>query len=123
MSVLDFARWAGWNAGGGNRPPALVRPETLARWHQMVIAIPPRPGAAPGTPGQGRYGLGWGERTVPWAPHPLLHHAGSNTMNLAYAWIDPRRDLAIVIVTNLGGDRAQAALEALSQELYRRFAE
>src|SRR5829696_2857189 len=26
MSVLDFARWAGWNAAVGHRGPALVRP-------------------------------------------------------------------------------------------------
>ena len=29
MSVLDFARWAGWHAGEGRRGPNLVRPETL----------------------------------------------------------------------------------------------
>lgn len=30
MSVLDFARWAGWNAGEGKRGPKLVRPQTLS---------------------------------------------------------------------------------------------
>jgi CubicO group peptidase (beta-lactamase class C family) len=40
LSVLDFARWAGWNAGAGKRGPALVRPETLKKLHTMVIAMP-----------------------------------------------------------------------------------
>jgi CubicO group peptidase (beta-lactamase class C family) len=27
LSILDFAKWAGWNAGEGKRGPALVKPE------------------------------------------------------------------------------------------------
>jgi CubicO group peptidase (beta-lactamase class C family) len=122
MSVLDFARWAGWNAGAGKRGPALVKPDTLARLHAMVIAIPPRNDAPPGTPGLGRYGLGWGEVNVPWAKGPLIHHGGSNTKNLAHVWLDPQRDLAVVVVTNLGGPRADAALKAVVAELYPRYA-
>lgn len=33
MSVLDFARWAGWNAGEGKRSPALLKPGTLKLLH------------------------------------------------------------------------------------------
>jgi CubicO group peptidase (beta-lactamase class C family) len=33
LSLLDFAAWAGWNAGEGRRGPALVRPETLRKLH------------------------------------------------------------------------------------------
>ncbi|QEH38817.1 D-alanyl-D-alanine carboxypeptidase precursor [Aquisphaera giovannonii] len=122
MSVLDFARWAAWNAGGGRRGPALVRPETLARLHAKVIDIPARKGTAPGTPTIGGYAMGWGEVNVPFSREPLLHHAGSNTKNLAQVWIDPRRDLAIVLMTNLGGDRADDALKKLAAELYGRYA-
>ncbi|WP_431270145.1 serine hydrolase domain-containing protein [Dankookia sp. P2] len=60
LSVLDFAAWAGWHAGQGKRAPALVTPGTLRRLHTQVIAMPPRPDAAPGTPGRGGYALGWG---------------------------------------------------------------
>ena len=31
MSILDFANWAGWNAGDGKRKPYLVKPETSAQ--------------------------------------------------------------------------------------------
>src|SRR5262245_65930513 len=61
MSVLDFARWAGWNAGEGKRGPALVRPETMRKLHTPVISMPPKPDAPPGTPPGGWYGLGWGQ--------------------------------------------------------------
>ena len=57
MSVLDFARWAGWNAGEGKRGPKLVQPETLKKLHTPVISMPEKEGAAPGTPSHGKYAL------------------------------------------------------------------
>jgi hypothetical protein len=33
MSVLDFARWAGWNAGEGKREPKSIQPATLKKLH------------------------------------------------------------------------------------------
>jgi CubicO group peptidase (beta-lactamase class C family) len=122
MSVLDFARWAGWNAGAGKRGPALVKPETLKRLHTPVIETPEKKDAPPGTPTRGKYGLGWGEVSVPWAPQPLLYHAGSNTMNLAHIWLEPQSDFALVIVTNISGSRANEALIALAPQLYAKFA-
>jgi len=122
MPVLDFARWAGWNAGAGKREPKLVRPETLKKLHTMVVSMPKKKDASPGTPAHGKYGLGWGELPVEWAPQPLLFHGGSNEMNLAHIWVDPKRDFAMVIVTNIGGKRAEEALFALAPALYARFA-
>ncbi len=118
MSILDFASWAGWNAGEGKRKPYLVKPETLRKLHTPVITMPERKDAAPGTPASGKYALGWGELTVPWAPHPVLYHGGSNGMNLAHIWVDTRRDIALVTATNIGGKKANEALFALMRELY-----
>jgi CubicO group peptidase (beta-lactamase class C family) len=122
MSVLDFARWAGWNAGRGKRGPALVRPATLKKLHTPIIEMPEKKDAAPGTPARGKYGLGWAEMLVEWAPAPLLYHGGSNGMNLAHIWIDPKSDFAMVMVTNIGGAKADRALFALAPGLYARFA-
>ncbi|MBM5823157.1 MAG: beta-lactamase family protein [Cyanobacteria bacterium K_Offshore_surface_m2_011] len=122
MSVLDFARWAGWNAGEGRRGPALVRPATLKKLHTPVVAIPSAPNGGPGTPAQGKYGLGWAEVTVSWAPGRLLQHTGSNEMNLAHIWLEPRRDLGMVVLTNRGDGKAHAALLTVAQQLYGRFA-
>jgi len=66
--------------------------------------------------------LGWGVVTVSWAPGPLIQHTGSNGMNLAHIWLEPKRDVAMVVVTNLGGDQADAALLAVAEQLYGRFA-
>lgn len=122
MSILDFARWAGWNAGEGKRNPALVKPETIRKLHTPVITMPERKDAAPGTPPGGKYAFGWGELTVDWAPYPLLYHGGSNGMNLAHIWLDTKRDFAIVIVTNISGQKANTAFFALANELYTKFA-
>ena len=122
MSILDFARWAGWNAGEGKRGPQLVRPETLKKLHTPVASMPERKHAAPGTPARGRYALGWGELDADWAPEPLIYHGGSNQKNLAHVWLDTKRDFALVIATNIGGSKADAALYALAPVLYAKFA-
>jgi CubicO group peptidase (beta-lactamase class C family) len=120
MSIGDFARWAGWNAGGGRRGPALVTPDTLARLHkvhvEMTIANP-----RPGTPKSGGYAMGWGVVRPPWWDAPLLTHNGSNGMNLATVSIDPGRDFGIVAATNIGGEGAEAALLEVAEHLFREF--
>ncbi len=121
MSVLDFAAWAGWNAGQGKRGPELVKPGTLEKLHQWVVEMPDKEDPPPGTPPGGRYALGWGQLDVDWADRPLLYHGGSNGMNLAHIWIDLEQDLAMVTMTNISGERANTALFSLAEELYSKF--
>jgi hypothetical protein len=84
--------------------------------------MPEMKAAAPGTPSHGKYALGWGELLMDWAPQPLIYHGGSNEKNLAHIWLDPRRDFAMVVVTNIGGSKANEALFTLAPELYAKFA-
>jgi CubicO group peptidase (beta-lactamase class C family) len=121
LSILDFAAWAGWNAGEGRREPALVRPETLRKLHTPVIDMPPRPDAKPGTPSRGGYGLGWGNMMMPFTPEPFVFHGGSNELNLAYIMLQPKNDLAMVMTANVAGAAADKALIALAEDLYQRF--
>ena len=121
MSVLDFAIWAAWNAGEGKRAPALVKAETLRKLHTKVIDMPPKPDAPPGTPSSGGYGFGWGTVSLPFSPEPFLYHGGSNQMNLAFILLQPKHDFGMVIMTNVGGPKADEALKVLSAELYKRF--
>ena len=122
MSVLDFARWAGWNAGEGKRGPALVSAENLRKLHTPAIMMPVNKDAPPGTPPGGGYAFGWGELPVIWAPYPLTFHGGSNMMNLAHIWLDTRKDFAMVIMANIGGPKADEAFKHLAEELYKKFA-
>jgi CubicO group peptidase (beta-lactamase class C family) len=118
LSVLDFATWAGWNAGEGKRGPALIGPDTLRRLHTRVIDIQ-APDAKPGTPPTGSYCLGWGIVTLPLSPEPFLFHGGSNVMNLAYAMLQPANDFAMVLMTNAAGKPADDGLKAVAAQLYQ----
>jgi CubicO group peptidase (beta-lactamase class C family) len=122
LSVLDFATWAAWNAGGGRRAPILVRPETLRKLHTKVVDMPTKADAPVGTPSAGSYAFGWVTVTPPFASEPFLFHGGSNEMNVAYIMLQPKRDFGIVMMTNVGGKRADQAMIALGEALYKRFA-
>jgi CubicO group peptidase (beta-lactamase class C family) len=119
LSILDFAAWAGWQAGEGKRGPAIVTAATLRKLHQPVINIS-IPSAAPGTPsGTGSYCLGWGILTLPFSKEPFITHTGSNTLNLAMVMLQPQHDFAMVLATNRGDKRADAALRDAAATLYR----
>jgi CubicO group peptidase (beta-lactamase class C family) len=122
LSILDFATWAGWHAGAGRRGPAMVTPETLRRLHAKVIDMPPLPDAAPGAPGAVGYGHGWGFATLPYTRGGVMLHTGSNTMNMAMVMVKPGLDFALVVATNRGDARADEALKALQEALYRAHA-
>lgn len=121
MSILDFARWAAWNAGEGSRGPALVSPETLARIHRSHVVTPPIPNPVPGTPTQGEYALGWGIAKYDWSTRPLLNHNGSNGRMIAKILVDTEADFAIVVMTNAGGKQSEASAGAVIRHLYETY--
>lgn len=103
MSLPDYARFIGvfLNAGGG-----YLKPESL-----MHIARP-QDALAEGD------GLGW--RVTPvsaWARGPLLAHEGSNTLWRALAEVAPALPLALVVVTNSGGEPGARAVQMMSARL------
>jgi CubicO group peptidase (beta-lactamase class C family) len=121
MSILDFAAWAGWNAGGARRGPALVRPETLAYIHEAKIHTGKIPNPRPGTPAEGDYCMGWGLAKFDWTATPVLTHNGSNGLNLAKVLVDASSDLAVAVTTNFPEGKADAAVGEVMESLYKRF--
>lgn len=121
MSVLDFATWAGWNAGAGKRAPHILSEATLAEIQRPHVRTPHIENPAPGTPSEGEYALGWGIIQFDWAKAPLLAHNGSNGMNLAKALVDTRNDLSVVVLTNFPGAKAESAAEEVQRHLYETF--
>ena len=121
MSIIDYAKWAGWNARGSARQPALVSAQTFTHIHTVKVQTPVRDNPPPGTPSTGGYGLGWGVVAFEWADGPLLTHNGSNSMNLAKIVVDPVRDLAIVVTTNFPGAKADTAAGEVMQHLYSAY--
>ena len=123
MSVLDFAKWAGWNAAEGRRGPPLVKPGTLKDLHRPRVKTGPLPGSKPGTPLEGEYALGWGVIKFEWTPTPVLEHNGSNGMNLAKILVDPNHDLGVVVMINFAPDRSEQPAKEVLEMLYRRFSD
>ncbi len=102
-SLSDWAKFVADELRGANGEKALLKPETYKR-----LQTPPF---------GGDYALGWMVVERDWAGGPALTHSGSNTMNLAVAWLAPSRGFAVLVVTNQAGedgfkacDEAAAAL-------------
>jgi D-alanyl-D-alanine carboxypeptidase len=63
--------------------------------------------------GEDRYAMGWGVSGT--APAVTLHHAGSNTMWFAKAVVLPAEGIAVLVVTNHGGDAGREATISLTR--------
>lgn len=86
MSVLDFAKHAGFHLTG---KPELIGQETLELLH---------------TPVGDEFALGWGVVEAAWADGRALTHGGSNGMWYAVIGVIPAKNLAVVAACNLGTD-------------------
>ncbi len=107
---LSFADWAKYVAlhvrydpngskKGHDKFLKLVKPETLAFLHETPKGADPK------------YAKGWTLCEREWAGGPALSHNGSNTMWFVVAWLAPKRDFAVIIGTNQGGDEASKATD------------
>ena len=56
--------------------------------------------------------MGWGTTQRTWAGGRTLQHAGSNTFWYAVVWIAPERNMALIAVTNAGGDPGAQGTDA-----------
>jgi CubicO group peptidase (beta-lactamase class C family) len=72
------------------------------------------------TPPEGQtYALGWDTAERGWGGGRVLTHAGSNTMWYAVAWVAPLRDVAVLVVCNVAGERGPAACDEAAGALLR----
>ena len=122
MSLQDFARWASWNAGAGKRAPQLVPAAMFVKLTAPVIDVP-LPGGKTGLPDSGGYALGWLSAYFSWSKEPFVWHNGSNQMNRTQLFVQPKKDFAMVIMTNVGTDKAEEAMGALAEELYKKYSD
>lgn len=120
----------------GDNPPSLgpagTVHATLAEWAKFVrlhLGMPPADGEpllspaklkALHTPPAGAdYAFGWGVGRRPWAPGPILTHAGSNTMWYCTAWLAPEAKFAVLVTCNQGD--AAAACDDAAAACIERF--
>ncbi len=88
---------------GEQGKPGLLKPETFKRLHTPPFG--------------GDYAFGWLITDGEWAGGRALTHAGSNTQNYALVRMAPRRNLAVLVTTNQGGDKAAKACDQAAAAL------
>jgi CubicO group peptidase (beta-lactamase class C family) len=98
FSVEDYARYAAANLLALRGDRSFLNEESVAKLY---------------TPqSENGYALGWLNEPNETAGAPTVWHNGSNTLFFTIVAITPERDLAVLAVTNAGGDRANRAVEA-----------
>ena len=80
----------------------------LQKSSYQTLITPPFPGS---------YALGWVVHKRAWAGGNAINHNGSNTMNYSCAWMSPKRDFAVLVCTNQGGDLAARACDDVAGNL------
>ncbi len=106
-SLADWAKFIILHLRGAQGKGRLLKPSTFTLLH---------------TPPKGEdYAYGWIVVERPWSGGQALHHAGSNTMWYANVWAAPKRDFAVLVATNQGGDEAKDACDEAISMLIERF--
>jgi CubicO group peptidase (beta-lactamase class C family) len=117
-SLPDWAKYIAVHAEGEREDRGegvwLLKPETFQRLHK------PFEGAGDA------YGGGWAVLERGWGKGEggtgrVLTHNGSNTMWFAVAWVAPEKRAAVLVATNVAGDRAARACDEAAGAMIRRF--
>ncbi len=102
-SIADWAKFVADQLRGERGGAAILKPETYKFLHTA--------------PFDGKYALGWGIEERGWGGGTVLAHSGSNTTNYAIVWMAPRKDFAVLICTNEGGEEAMKACDDVAGAL------
>ena len=97
-TIQDWARFIQDQLRGARGDSALLKTESYRKLHTPPFG--------------GEYALGWGVVSREWGGGKVLQHSGDNTMNYANVWIAPRRNFAILVCVNQGGNVAFQASDA-----------
>jgi CubicO group peptidase (beta-lactamase class C family) len=104
-TIEAYGRFVQLHLRGLRGQPELISGESFQRLH---------------TPLRGPFALGWGIQ--PWEGARTSVHAGSAGTFFALVAVQPERDLAVAVLTNAGGSRAEAASIEAIRKLTRTYA-
>jgi CubicO group peptidase (beta-lactamase class C family) len=104
-SIGDWAKYVSLHLRGDEGDARLLKPETFAKLHAPAAGPPPS------------YAMGWTVADRDWAGGRVLTHNGSNTMWFCVTWLAPKRDFAVLVACNRGGDGGAKACDEASSAL------
>jgi len=102
MSVGDWGRFIQWVLACEAGRPTLLRAETAQRLTTGSVPMD----------GEGSYAFGWVVLDRPWANWRALTHTGSNTLNLAVAWLAPNLNFGVIAATNICTGMTPSSMDA-----------
>ena len=108
-SLPDWAKFVALHLRGEEGEARLLGAASFKKLHTPAAKAP-----------EG-YALGWGVAKREWADGAMLTHAGSNTMWYAVTWIAPKKDFAVLVACNQGGDEAAKACDEACWLLIQEF--
>jgi CubicO group peptidase (beta-lactamase class C family) len=107
-SIGDLAKYAAFQMRGDRGEGTLLKPETFKKLHTVFGR-------------DGDYACGWIVTQRPWGGGEVLTHMGSNTYNVTVIWLAPKKNFAVVVSTNLGGQVAEKAADEAAGALIQKF--
>jgi CubicO group peptidase (beta-lactamase class C family) len=108
-SLMDLAKFAAFHLAGEKGNGRLLKPESFKKLHTGLVPL--------GSSGDDHYAMGWIVTSRDWAGGTALTHTGSNTMWFTTVWLAPKKDFAVITVTNIGGDQAAKATDEAAWKL------
>lgn len=106
-SVGDWAKFIALHLKGARRGKTLLKPETFKVLHTPAFG--------------GSYMGGWNVTERDWAGGRVLTHTGSNGMNFAVVWMAPKRNFAVLVVSNQGKGEVAKACDEAAWTLIKKF--
>lgn len=107
-TIRDWAKFISLHLRGARgEPTPILTPDTFARLH--------RP------PTGGDYAAGWVAIERPWAGGTAFTHQGSNTMWHCVVWMAPKKNFAVLAVTNVAGEDAARACDEACSAMIRHY--
>jgi CubicO group peptidase (beta-lactamase class C family) len=112
-SLVDLAKYAAFHVAGDRGDGWLLPPESFKILHTGFVPV--------SLSSDDRYAMGWVVTSRDWAGGTALTHTGSNTMWFTVVWLAPKKDFAVIVVTNVGGNRAATATDRAAWTLIQEF--
>lgn len=107
-SVEDLARFAALQVRGEREGDALLSQKSFQKMHTPFDKL-------------SDYAMGWSALQRGWGDGTVLTHNGTNTTNYAVMWLAPRRDFAVVVCTNIGGDGVDGMVDGIVWNLIQKY--
>lgn len=106
-TLADWARFVSLHLEGAQGRARLLSAKTFTELH---------------TPPEGSdYACGWGTAQRGWGGGRVLTHTGSNTYWFAVTWLAPKRNFAVLVCCNQGGDVAAQATDDVAGALVTHY--